>query len=631
MLITLENVGKSWGIDIILQKINAVVNEGDRIGIIGENGAGKTTLLNMLMGVLENDEGSIIFDDNATVGYLKQMDGLDLENTIYSEMQTVYQPVFDAIKECGEIEKLLAKNPDDESLIEKHNSLQNLIYAKDGYNTDFLIKKMLGGMGFKEEEYTKSVRVLSGGERTRLNLAKLLLENPDILILDEPTNHLDFDTLVWLEDYLINYKGAIIAVSHDRFFLDKVVKKIWEVEDTYLCEYRGNYSAFDVQKQEKLKQQQRQYENDLEKAAKLQDYVDRNLVRASTTKMAQSRRKQLEKMEMTEKPRPLRVPLKFSFEFDVKPYDEILTVDNLMVATGNRTLIENLSFVVHRGQRLIIAGANGTGKTTLINTITGKLRPKQGTIKLGQGAKPAVFDQHITVNNSTVIDAIWAMRPKWTQLEVRSYLARFGYRGDDVFKECLTLSGGERARLRFCEMSLDRANIMFLDEPTNHLDIYMRRAVTEALSKYEGTILVVTHDRFLMQQLNCPIMNIEGVNGVFYENFEDFMAKHKSEGFNTKQSQPKIEKTNKSNYSVNQKEARRQAAADRLRLKECERDIDALQAEIDKYNRDMANPEITSDHEKMSELWKNLEQANQKMEALFEEWASLGEKLENKE
>jgi len=626
MLITLENVGKSWGIDVILQKINAVVNEGDRIGIIGENGTGKTTLLNMLMGILENDEGDIIFDDNATVGYLKQMDGLNLENTIYQEMQTVFRAVYEAIEECARIEKQLAETPDDSDLVEKHHSLQNLIYARDGYNTDFLIKKMLGGMGFKEEEYTKPVRVLSGGERTRLNLAKLLLENPDILILDEPTNHLDFDTLVWLEDYLIGYKGAIIAVSHDRFFLDKVVKKIWEVEDTLLTEYKGNYSAFDVQKQEKLKVQQRQYEADMEKAAKLQDYVDRNLVRASTTKMAQSRRKQLEKMEMTEKPKPLRVPLKFSFEFDVKPYDEILTIENLTVATANRTLIQNLNLVVRRGQRLVIAGANGTGKTTLINTITGKNRPKEGRIKLGQGAVPAVFDQHITVGTSTVIETIWALRPKWTQLEVRSYLARFGYRGDDVFKECITLSGGERARLRFCEMSLDRANIMFLDEPTNHLDIYMRRAVTEALSKYEGTIVVVTHDRFLMQQLDCPIMNIEGGQGVFYESFDDFMAKHKSEGFNTKQPKAEKSETRPENSVVNQKEARRKAAADRLRIRECERDIEKLQEEIDACNRDMQNPRITTDPGKMNELWQKLESATQKMDALMEEWLELSEK-----
>ncbi len=629
MLITLENVGKSYGIDIILQGINAVVNEGDRIGIIGENGRGKTTLLNMLMGILENDDGNIIFDDNATVGYLKQMDGLNLDNTIYQEMQTVFADVYQAILKSRDIEKKLADIAEDDPLMDEYHARQNLIYAKDGYNTDFMIKKMLSGMGFTEDEYTKIVRVMSGGERTRLNLAKLLLENPDILILDEPTNHLDFDTLAWLEDYLISYKGAIIAVSHDRFFLDKIAKKIWEVEDTYLTEYRGNYTAFDLQKQEKLKQQQKQYEADMEKAAKLQDYIDRNLVRASTTKMAQSRRKQLEKMEITEKPKPARVPLNFKFEFDVRPYDEILTIENLTVMAGIKPLIQDLNLVVHRGDRLVIAGANGTGKTTLINTITGKIMPKVGKIKLGQGAMPAVFDQHITVGTSTVIDSIWALRPKWTQLEVRSYLAKFGYRGEDVFKDCQSLSGGERARLRFCEMSLDRANILFLDEPTNHIDIYMRRAVTEALAKYDGTIIVVTHDRFLMQQLNCPIMNIEGGKGVFYASFDDFMAKHKSEGFNTKQSQPKQEKGAESNRALNQKQARRQAARDRLRLRECERDIDTLQAEIDNYNNDMLNPEITTDPVKMQELWEKLDKANQKLDSLYEEWTELSDKLDN--
>ncbi|MEG2192738.1 MAG: ABC-F family ATP-binding cassette domain-containing protein, partial [Oscillospiraceae bacterium] len=442
MLITLENVGKSYGIDVILQSITAVVNDNDKIGIIGENGAGKTTLLNMLMGNIENDQGNIIFADNVTVGYLKQMDGLCLTNTIYKEMQTVYDDVFKAIDECAKIEEKLVSAPEDAALIEKHHQLQNLIYSKDGYNTDFVIKKMLSGMGFSELEYTKEVKVLSGGERTRLNLAKLLLENPDILILDEPTNHLDFDTLVWLEDYLLGYKGGIIAVSHDRFFLDKIAKKIWEVEDTRLYEYHGNYTAFTRQKEEKQKLQQKQYEADIEKAAKLQEYVDKNLVRASTTKMAQSRRKQLEKMDMTEKPRAIRTPLKFNFEFDVKPYDEILTIDNLTVAAGGKVLINNLNLQIKRGQRLIIAGANGTGKTTLLSTITGRLRPQSGKIRFGMGAKPAIFDQHISVHGNRVIDNIWSLRPKWTELEVRSYLARFGYRGEDVFKSCSALSGG---------------------------------------------------------------------------------------------------------------------------------------------------------------------------------------------
>ncbi len=628
MLITLDNVGKSYGIDVILHNISAVVNENDRIGIIGENGAGKTTLLNMLMGILENDEGDIIVADNVTIGYLKQTDGLNPNNTIYSEMETVFAQSFKAIKEIELVEKKLAAAPDDEKLIERHNELQNIIYSKDGYNTDFQIKKMLNGMGFSESEHSKIVGVLSGGERTRLNLAKLLLENPDVLILDEPTNHLDFDTLTWLEDYLLGYKGAIITVSHDRFFLDKIVKRIWEVEDAQLYEYKGNYSDFSVLKEEKLKQQQKQYEADMEKVAKLEDYVARNLVRASTSNMAKSRRKQLEKMDIAEKPKAVRVPLKFKFEFDIKPYDEVLNIENLSVQAGGKMLIEKLNLNLHRGERLIIAGANGTGKTTLLNTITGRIRAAEGKIKIGTGVKPAIFDQYIVNKSGSIIDNIWALRPKWTQLEVRSYLARFGFRGEDVFKESSSLSGGEKARMRFCEISLDRANLLFLDEPTNHLDIYMREAITTALSEYEGTIVVITHDRFLMKSLNCPILNIENKCGVFYKDFEDFMAKRSSSQFMIKKSVDKSAKEEKQAVQLNQKEQRRKAAQDRARFKECEREIEALQEKLEEYQNDMQNPDIVSDHEKMAKLWQEMENSRQKMDELMDEWAEISERLE---
>ncbi len=626
MVITLEDVSKSYGIDVIIAGVNSSVNYQDRIGIIGENGAGKTTLLSMIMGVLENDTGKIILGDNVTIGYLKQMEKLTDENTIYKEMESVFSNVFLAQKRMQEIEKLLIEDSHNQDLIKEHHDLENLIHSKDGYNIDFYIKKMLNGMGFNQNEWDKKVGVLSGGEQTRLNLAKLLLENPDILILDEPTNHLDFDTLVWLEDYLINYKGSVITVSHDRFFLDKICNRIWELEDTEFFEYKGNYSAFEIQKEEKLKLQQKMYEQDLEKALKLQEYVDKNLVRASTSNMAKSRRKTLEKMEMTKKPRSPRVPLKFKFTVESQPYEEVLQTENLTISAGTKDLLKDFNLDLRRGERLIIAGSNGTGKTTLIKTLYGKHRPLSGRVKIGNGVKMSVYDQHVAVSSTSVMENIWGLRPKWTEFEVRSYLAKFGYRNDEVFKGAMGLSGGEKARLRFCQISLDKSNLLFVDEPTNHLDIYMRAAVTEALSSYEGTLIVVTHDRYLMQQLSCPIMNIENQTAVFYEDFNSFMDKKSIGSFFGK---TKIEQEKPKTQNINQKEQRKKAAQDRLKIKECERRMEELQIIIDRCENDMQNPEITTDPVKMQNLWKELEKAKLENEEQFDIWAQLSEALES--
>lgn len=326
----------------------------------------------------------------------------------------------------------------------------------------------MNGMAFPAPDYQKSVAVLSGGEHTRLCLAKLLLQKPDLLILDEPTNHLDFETMEWLESYLKTYPGAILVVSHDRYFLDAVCNRIFEIEDNTLTAYKGNYSAYLPQKEAAVALQQKQHDADMEKAAKLEDYIARNLVRASTTKMAQSRRKQLEKMEITEAPRTSHTDLKFRFTFDVTPYNEILTAKNISVTLGGKRLVEGLDLLVKRGERLVIAGPNGAGKSTLLRVLDGKLRPQAGTVRLGAGAKPSVFEQQQLRRGGTVISTIWDKYPKFTELEVRSHLAKLNFRGEDVFKPCSALSGGELARLRFAEILLEKPNLLFLDEPTNH-------------------------------------------------------------------------------------------------------------------------------------------------------------------
>lgn len=525
MLINLEQLGKAFGEKIVLQGVTARVENGDRIGIVGENGAGKTTLLKILTGDYADYEGEFSLSRGVRLGYLEQNARLAPEFDVYDAMRDAFRKVLDAMAEMQAVERSMAEHPHDETLMEKHAQLQAVVDAADAYNMDVNIKKVLGGMGFPQETWQKKVGVLSGGELTRLRLARLLLEKPEVLILDEPTNHLDFVTMEWLENYLKAYTGAVLVVSHDRFFLDHVCTKIWEVAGCGLTEYKGNYSAFVPQKEAADALQQKQHDSDVALAAKLQDYVDRNLVRASTTKMAQSRRKQLEKLDITEAPQGRQTQLKLRFEYDFEPWNELVMMKNLTIQIGERTLLEPFTHTVCRGERLVIAGPNGTGKSTLLQVLDGKRRPSGGMVRLGTGAKPSIFVQQQSRRGGRVIDAIWDQYPRFTELEVRSHLAKLGFRGEDAFKDCASLSGGEMARLRFAEIALERPNLMFLDEPTNHLDIYTREILTDALQNYTGTLIVVTHDRYLMTQLGCPILYLEEGKATLYPDYETLMGR----------------------------------------------------------------------------------------------------------
>ena len=490
MLLELQNLGKSFGEHEVLHDVTAGVERGDRIGIIGANGTGKTTLLRILCGESLPDAGDAAFGTGVTTGYLEQNARLDPALDVYATMKLVFTPALDAMQQMEGLQKQLAADPHNAELTDKIAHCTAVVDAMDAYNMDTQIKKVLNGMGFPADTWTKAAGVLSGGEQTRLRLARLLLERPDLLILDEPTNHLDLETMEWLENYLKAYRGAVLVVSHDRYFLDAVCTRIWELRGKSIKTYRGNYSAYLPQREAADERQQKLHDAAVEKAAKLQDYVDRNLVRASTTKMAQSRRRQLEKLEIVEAPAAEAWELNFRFEYDIEPYDELVIMKNLSVHIGERTLIDALDYVVHRGDKLVIAGPNGAGKSTLLQVLDGKRRPSGGMVRLGSGAKPGIFTQQQARRAGRVMDAIWNQYPRFTELEVRSHLARFGYRGEEVFKDCASLSGGELARLRFAELALERPNLMFLDEPTNHLDIYMRESLTQALAAYTGTLLL---------------------------------------------------------------------------------------------------------------------------------------------
>lgn len=624
MLLTIQNIQKYFGAELCLRNISCVLDAQDRAGIIGENGAGKTTLIKIITGELYPDDGIVTLAHGATIGYLEQNSVLDPACTVYGEMENAFRSVLDAMDEMKRLERQMAECPGDHMLLERHAQLSAVVDAADGYNMDTQIKKILNGMAFPAPDYQKSVAVLSGGEHTRLCLAKLLLQKPDLLILDEPTNHLDFETMEWLESYLKTYPGAILVVSHDRYFLDAVCNRIFEIEDNTLTAYKGNYSAYLPQKEAAVALQQKQHDADMEKAAKLEDYIARNLVRASTTKMAQSRRKQLEKMEITEAPRTSHTDLKFRFTFDVTPYNEILTAKNISVTLGGKRLVEGLDLLVKRGERLVIAGPNGAGKSTLLRVLDGKLRPQAGTVRLGAGAKPSVFEQQQLRRGGTVISTIWDKYPKFTELEVRSHLAKLNFRGEDVFKPCSALSGGELARLRFAEILLEKPNLLFLDEPTNHLDIYTRESLGAALASYEGTLVLVTHDRYLMNSLACPILFIENGKTSLYEDYDAMM--HRGAVPPEKNIAP--EKTASAGKAAYGKEQRRRRAELRTRIKALEDEMETLALRIMALEGEVNDPDILRDHTRLRDVCDELDDTRFHQDEVLAEWERLVEEQE---
>ena len=621
MLIHLEKLGKSFGEKIVLHDVTASVEREDRIGIVGQNGAGKTTLLKILTGEYQDYDGEFSVTHGVTLGYLEQNAKLDATLDIYGEMRSTFAPVLDAMAQMQVLERRMAANPEDASLLAQHDQLQNIVDAADGYNMDVNIKKVLSGMGFAQDTWQKNIAVLSGGELTRLRLAKLLLEKPDVLILDEPTNHLDFATMEWLENYLKGYSGAVLVVSHDRYFLDNVCTKIWEVSFQTMTTYKGNFSTYLPQKEAADALRQKQHDADVALAEKLQDYVDRNLVRASTTKMAQSRRKQLEKLEITEAPKDETNQLKFRFEYDVEPWNELVLLKNLTIRIGERTLLEPFTYTVCRGQRLVIAGPNGAGKSTLMQVLDGKRRPSGGMVRLGTGARPSIFaQQQNRLGQGRVIDVIWNKYPRMTELEVRNHLAKLGFRGETVFKPCEALSGGELARLRFAEIVLERPNLLFLDEPTNHLDIYTRENLTEALMAYTGTLLLVTHDRHLMNSLACPILYLEDGKATIYPSYDALMGRNAPAPAVQKAAEPA-----KIGYG---KEQRRRRAELRAKIKACEDEMEACGAREVELDNEINSPEVYNDPDLLRQKSDELSDLRFHQEELFAAWEAAMEEQE---
>ena len=634
MLLSLTNINKFYNGNQVLNNINLTVNENDRIGLVGVNGCGKSTLLKIITGSVNPDrfterDGIVSFANKTSIGYLEQMGSLNTDNTVITEMRSVFSDYYKAIDRLREIEAEIADGNNSGS--DEYMRLSSWLEANDGYNTDVKIRMVLNGMGFGNEELERTVSGFSGGEKTRLAIARLLLEEPNLLILDEPTNHLDFKTVMWLEDYLKGYKGAVLIVSHDRYFLDKLCTSICEIERGTLTRYKGNYSAFVRLKEESVTRKEKEYELQQKEIAKMEDYVAKNLVRASTSKSAKSRIKALDKMERIEKPFHEEKHAKIHFTYAMEPPLDVLTVrgTDISVGTGEnkKTLLDEISFTVRRGDKVGIIGDNGIGKSTLLKIIQEKL-PHKGLIRWNSNVKISYFEQESAnlTKSLTVMEELHHHYPSMSELEVRSLLAQVRLTGENVFKETGVISGGERAKLCFAIMMQEHGNVLILDEPTNHLDLASKEAIEEALEEYTGTVIFVSHDRYLLSKIADRIIELKPNGSEIYEfGFEKYMDVFK-ERQNAERTAAELEKQHKAEEAAKDKSAkvyktkqqRSIEAARRNQIKKTEEEIEELQQQLNALNEEITKEDVFSDYELMNSKCLEIEKTKQKIDDLFD-------------
>lgn len=646
MLLNVEHLYKYFNGQALLKDINFTVEDREAVGLIGINGCGKSTLLNIITGSEGYDKtpeglGSVNIAGKASIGFLRQNSGLNSELTIGEEMKNAFAPLLETLDKMKVLEKKMADGGDIDSISHEYAELSSYFEARDGYRIDVKIKQVLNGMGFGSTPTDRVISTLSGGEKTRLALAKLLLEEPNLLILDEPTNHLDFETLMWLEDYLKGYKGAIIIVSHDRYFLNKVCTRICEIEQVRLTSYRGDYSSYLVQKKMNSERQLKEYEAQQKEIAKLEDYVAKNLVRASTSKMAKSRQHMLDRIERIDKPLMYSKPPKIKLEYDIEPTKDIVRVVDCPLVVGEgadkKELIKSLTMNVRRGEHVAIIGANGIGKTSILKLIQGIIPHEGGNISWGGNVKISYFEQEHAIldPHKTVLEEIMDRYPRLSEQQARSVLGAVLLTGENVFKHISVLSGGERAKLCFAIMALNRGNVLVLDEPTNHLDLSTKEVLEDALAEFGGTIILVSHDRYLLNKVASRIIEIKHDEVNSYEgNFDAYseamnaarQLKMQSEAEIKRAEEEKAYKENKAKQ-YRSKEQRAADAQKRNRIRELEKEIEDTEVLIFELENAISDPEIASDYSKMSEKCKELEEAKTALDQKMDEWAELSDQL----
>lgn len=643
ILLSCEKITKSFGANIILDQISFSVTSGSRIGIVGANGSGKTTLFNLIIGKIPYDEGSIYKVKNLSIGYLEQNQAVDSSNTVWGELLTIYTPLLDMEKRirCLERQISLFSNTNDAEyvkLTEEYSQLLERFEKEGGYMYESRMRGVLTGLGFSNEEFNQPIWQLSGGQKTKTALAKLLLEKPGLLLLDEPTNHLDLDSVQWLEDFLKEYPGTLMIISHDRFFLDKLCDHILEIENRKGILYQGNYTDYRKKKQLYQKTYQKKYELQQKEIRRQEEIIKRfrSFNREKSIRAAESRQKSLDKMERLERP-AYNEDIRLSFHVKKHSGRDVLKVEDLKMTFDDNVLFSNISFSLKKGDRVGIIGPNGVGKTTLFRIILKELQPAEGSVSYGTGVDIGYYDQEQTslTPYKTVLDEVWDDFPKLTETQIRNTLALFLFKGDDVYKPISSLSGGERGRVILSKLMLAGNNFLLLDEPTNHLDMASKEVLEDSLADYSGTMLIISHDRYFLNKIVNRILVFEE-NGVteYLGNYNDYLEKKKKQALLA--SIGKEEGKDKTKTAL--KEERKRERQERQKrksflqqLNKAEESIQTLEAEVQELETLMADPALYQDTEKMLEVQRQYNEKKEELDTAYEVWLELHESKDSVE